>query len=130
MRGLGVIEALSTRHLVGSTVALLALATGLMALTVAKGVLSLEDLASVVDIAFKAAAGIVGTAWALNRHFTSRADGLQIRVDANVDSVPAGLFKETPDLGLLVARLDVVNTGRTLLSQPTEISSEISSSRF
>jgi hypothetical protein len=116
MRSLAAIEVLSTRHLMTSTFALLTLTSGLMLFVVTEGVVSLEKLASIVDVVFKVAAGIIGTAWVLNRHFMSRVDGLQIRIDADVNSVPAGQFKETPDLGLLIARLDVVNTGKTLLA--------------
>lgn len=117
MRGLGIIEVLSTRHLVASTVALLLFVAGLICLVLVRGVVSLENLTSIVDLTLKVVAGIIGAAWALNRYFTTRVDALQIRVDADVDAVPAGNFKEAPGLGLLIARLDVVNTGKTLLKR-------------
>jgi hypothetical protein len=76
---------------------------------------SLDKVAKAVDVILKSCAAIVGGAWALNRYFTSRTDELQLRVESDVQAISAGSFKESPDLGMLMGRLDIVNTSRSLI---------------
>ena len=62
---------------------------------------------------------MIATGWKLSSPAAQAVtNGSPARVSAwHRSRVLGGLFKETPSLGLLIARLDVVNTGKTLLSQ-------------
>ncbi len=71
---------------------------------------TVDKVTKLVDVAFKVAAVIVASCWALNRYFTARTDALQLRIDPTVE------FVDDPEMQhLLICRLDVVNTGRALL---------------
>lgn len=114
-RGGKLLERLMTRQLPATvTCAILVLLMVLTALLVFTSA-TIEQIGGIVDISLKVIASIVGGAWALNRYFMARTDELQLRIDADVQAIPAGSFKETPDLSLLIARLDIVNTGKTLM---------------
>jgi hypothetical protein len=102
------LERAFTRHFLPVTLGSLALACGAFVTSIALGA-PLEPAAKIVDATFKIAAVIVGTGWALNRYFTARTDVLQLRVDPIVELMPAS---ETDRL--LVCRLDIVNTGKSL----------------
>lgn len=117
MKGRRYLERLVTRHLVGASLALAASILGLAYLAAVTNAVTLDQLAKGADLAIKCVAAVVGSAWALNRYFTGRVDEFQIRVDASVDVVAAGAFTESPDLGLLITRLDIVNTGKVLLPE-------------
>lgn len=75
-----------------------------------------EEAAAAIQAVVAALAVVIGACWALNRHFVWRADATQLRVDATVDCVPAGEFAST-DRGLLLVRLDMVNTGKVLIRE-------------
>jgi len=104
---LSALERVFTRHFLPATLGSLAIAWVTLGAIVYTGG-DLDDLSQLVDSAFKVAAVIVGTSWALNRYFTARTDVLQLRVEPTVDTVGQ------PAERLLVCRLDIVNTGRSL----------------
>ena len=86
----------------------------LFALVGWRDLFSLEDVSKFVDTTIKAVLLVVGAMWSLNRHCTERVDAPQLRIDADVSSLPAAAFEGSPS-GLLVVRLDVVNTGKRLI---------------
>jgi len=102
-------ERLLTRRFLLTVSLLLLIAWGAYAAVLLNGA-SVDSVAKGVDSIFKIAAVVAGTAWTLNRYFTARTDELQLRVDATVDFVLDG----TGSPGMLVCRLDVVNTGKAL----------------
>jgi hypothetical protein len=80
------------------------------------GLITLNDLATFADAVVKTGAVIVGALWVLNRHYTSRIDVPQLRVDAEVSVIPPTKFSnEAANHSLLIYRLDVINTGKTLI---------------
>ncbi len=77
---------------------------------------SIEKMSKILDVTIKSAALIVGSLWAANRYFVLRTDVPQIRVDADVRAIrnfPTQGSDDKP--GLLIFRLDVINTGKTLI---------------
>ena len=114
---LRVLERLTTRHLVLSTSIFIAVVLTCVVSVLVLAPSGLDKMGKVVDVVLKSTAAIIGGAWALNRYFTTRTDELQLRVDSDVQAISAGSFKETADLGMLIARLDIVNTGKALLPE-------------
>jgi hypothetical protein len=107
------LEKATTQYLVPTSAAVIAVAVGGFWILLSAGVVSIDPLSKFVDVAAKTIAVSVGTLWALNRYFIGRTDAPQIRVDAHVDLLSAAQMGG--DTGLLVYRLDVVNTGKTLI---------------
>lgn len=86
------------------------------AVVLAANLVSVEFLATFVDAVFKTIATLVAAAWALNRYYLNRTDEPQLRVDADVSAISAQRFSQTSGgAALLIYRLDVVNTGNTLI---------------
>ena len=112
---LGLLENLVTRDLGLSIVAVTVGALAVGALVIDGQLATIDLLAKGVDILLKVVGSVVAAAWALNRYFILRTDDLQLRVDAAVDIGKAGSFEATPGLGLLLVRLDIVNTGKALV---------------
>jgi hypothetical protein len=80
------------------------------------GFTTLTNLATFTDAVVKTIAVIVGALWVLNRHYTSRVDVPQLRVDADVSAIPSHKFQnQAANHSLLIFRLDVVNTGKILI---------------
>jgi hypothetical protein len=111
MKNAQFLQAIATRHLVATVLAIISITTAGLAVVVYLGVASVSDMAQFVDAVFKAVALFVGALWTLNRYFVSRTDAMQLRVDADVGAVR----DETSGRALLIYRLDVVNTGNALL---------------
>ncbi len=88
----------------------------LAAILIATHALSSSSLSTYADIITKISATTLAGLWALNRYYVYRTDAPQLRVDAVIDSAAAETFGVTARAGLLTYRLDLVNTGRTLLS--------------
>jgi hypothetical protein len=86
-----------------------------MATLLTKHLTTLDQLTKISDVFLKATASVVAAAWALNRYFTARVDELKLSINSDVSVVPAGGFGDTPELGLLIVRLEVVNTGNSLV---------------
>lgn len=105
------IETLATRYVVAMVLGSLCLPIlgilGVLHLKLA----SLAELAMFVDASLKTSVALVGCIWALNRFFVQRTDIPQIRVDADVNVVRF----DSEDKALLVFRLDLINTGKTLV---------------
>lgn len=76
---------------------------------------TLDSLSKALDSLLKALAVIIGALWALNRYYSTRTDYPQLRVDLIHDLVPNSLIGGESDFGLFTYRLDIVNTGKTLL---------------
>lgn len=70
-----------------------------------------DDMVKVVDSIFKATVVIASSIWALNRYYILRVDEPQFRIDSEVKKV---VFLEN-DSAILIFRLDLVNTGKTLV---------------
>jgi hypothetical protein len=113
------LEGLSTRHFMTTNLLLLGLGWAAFLITVSHGS-SIDSATKVVDALFKIAAVVVGTLWALNRHFAGRTDALQLRVDSAIDVVRADELGSDGKVGMLFCRLDIVNTGKTLTPALTE----------
>jgi len=110
------LEAITTKYLVLTVLVIIAITVGGFALVLAYGLTDIDTLATFVDAVFKTVALLVGAIWALNRYFAQRTDVTQIRVDSDVDIIRNNEFGgDSSDLALLVYRLDVVNTGSTLI---------------
>ncbi len=77
--------------------------------------ITLDALSKATDSLLKAIAIIVGALWSLNRYYTTRTDYPQLRVDLTHDLVPSASLGDEAVFGLLSYRLDIVNTGKTLL---------------
>ncbi|HEV2274990.1 MAG TPA: hypothetical protein VGR96_12540 [Acidobacteriaceae bacterium] len=80
-----------------------------------KKAVTLDQLSKAVDSILKGLAILLGALWSLNRYFTTRTDYPQLRVDMAVNFVPSTAFGKDSLYGLLSYRLDIVNTGKTLL---------------
>lgn len=106
------LDRLLTRRFLPTVVILIAIPIMAFTLVVVLTSVSLIDANRYVDSAAKILATLAAAAWALNRYFTNRVDAPQLRVDPKIDVVPAGAFKPTSLDGLLLCRLDIVNTGR------------------
>jgi len=117
MSGLKKLERLLTRHFVLSTASVVVLVLGGISSLLILSPARIDDIGKAVDITLKSVAVILGGAWALNRYFTLRTDELQIRVDADIQAIPAGSFKEAQNFGLLNVHLNIVNTGKSLIPQ-------------
>jgi hypothetical protein len=113
------LEGLSTRHFMTTSLALLVLGWTVFLITISRG-LNIDSATKVTDALFKIAAVVIGTLWALNRHFAGRTDALQLRVDSTIDVVNAGELGGDSHVGMLFCRLDIVNTGKTLTPALTE----------
>jgi len=116
MRRFGLLETVSTK-LVVLTVSLILVGVPFAFIGVLRsGLVDLQTLTSFVDASFKAVALLVGAVWTLNRLYTTRADTPQLRVDADITCVPSSRFGDaTSEQSLLIYRLDIVNTGKTLI---------------
>jgi len=110
------LERLLTRQFLPAVFLLLVIGWAAFAVVVGSGV-TVDTAAKVVDATFKIAAVLAGTAWTLNRYFTSRTDELQLRVDAAADFVPA----DGDEVAMFVCRLDIINTGKALTPKFSEL---------
>jgi hypothetical protein len=111
------LETISTKYLV-ITIALVIILIPVSFIVVLRlGISNIDTLATFVDAVFKTIALLIGAIWALNRFFSTRTDATQIRVDDEVSCIPASRFSasQTTQRALLVYRLDIVNTGKTLI---------------
>jgi hypothetical protein len=57
---------------------------------------------------------MIGTLWAVNRYFAERTDAPQFRVDCDISMIHGDSRNEP---GLLIFRLDLVNTGKTQIGK-------------
>jgi len=116
MKDFRLLEIATTRYLVVSlTIIVVGVVSGFVSI-LALRLIDVETLATFVDAAFKTIAMFVAAAWALNRYYMTRTDAPQLRVDADVSAIPAKRFSQTTgDHALLIYRLDVINTGKTLI---------------
>ena len=117
-KGIERLETATTKHPVES-VALSVLAVVVMFVTLLHfRIVEIQMLNALIDSLLKATALIGGAVWALNRYFTGRTDIPQLRVDPLVSVIPSRRFTGNPSgRSLLIYRLDIVNTGKTLIEQ-------------
>lgn len=106
------LDTLLTRRFLPTVAILIAVPIAAFTLVVALTSMSLIDANRYVDSAAKIVATLAAAAWALNRYFTNRVDAPQLRVDPKIDFVPPGAFEPNSSDGLLLCRLDIVNTGK------------------
>lgn len=113
---MNLLEQLTTKYVIATTFLLSALnVAGYFAL-IRFGVTDVDELSKYVDVIFKTIAILVGAIWSLNRHFVQRTDALQIRVEDDVNLVVTN--EDSGSIGshpLLIYRIDVHNTGKTLI---------------
>lgn len=72
-----------------------------------------DTMNKLADTYFKILLPLGAAIWALNRYITYRSDAIQLRVDSTVSKITSEHFLD--GLALLVYRLDIVNTGNTLI---------------
>lgn len=115
--GFRLLERPTTNYFIITILILVAAVIVGFALAVALGT-DLEALSRFVDAVTKCLAVLIGTVWALNRYFTSRTDVVQLRVDAGIDTIRSNAFSNSQPVtsGLLAFRLDIVNTGKSLIA--------------
>jgi hypothetical protein len=108
---------IATKYLVLTVLVITGITIAVFATILYLGLLDVVTLAHFVDAVFKTVAILVSSIWALNRYFVTRADAPQIRIDTEINLIPASEFEDTiSNNGLLIYRLDVVNTGKTLIA--------------
>lgn len=76
----------------------------------------LDAASKIVDAVVKFMVAAIGGVWALNRYFAGRTDQLQFRVEPSVEYVEGSAFGGARSTGLMLCRLVLVNTGRTLIA--------------
>ncbi len=112
------LEILSTKLFLLTAVFVLVAVPSVFAYLLKSGLADLNTLTNFVDATFKAVALIVGAIWALNRYYTTRTDVSQLRVDSDITCIPAARFGNmAANYSLLIYRLDIVNTGKTLIGR-------------
>ena len=117
MKQLRTLEVLTTKYFVVLVLLIIAITIVSFYIFLARQITDVETLATFVDAVFKTVAILVGALWALNRYFISRVDIPQLRVETDVSLIPTSEFKgNETEYGLLVYRLDITNTGNTLIA--------------
>jgi len=117
MKQIHLLEAISTKYFV-ITIALVIISVPVLFILVLHfSITNIEILATFVDAVFKTIALLIGSIWTLNRFYTTRTDATQIRVDDEVFCIPSSRFSasQSTQRTLLIYRLDIVNTGKTLI---------------
>jgi hypothetical protein len=110
------LEAITTKYLVFTVIVLIAITIGSFAALLYYQITDVDTLATFVDAVFKTVAILVGTIWTLNRYFVARTDISRFRVDHDVSIIRGTKFKVNKSaLALLIYRLDLVNTGSTII---------------
>ena len=106
---------LVTRHLIGSFFAVACLIVLMSGIVLFLQWTTLDQFAKYVDAIAKTLGLLAALVWALNRYYVYRTDFDQFRIDADVVLCA---FPEKGDMSgnLLIYRLDIVNTGKTLLA--------------
>jgi hypothetical protein len=115
MRGSRLLELISTRHFLSASLLLTAVTLLVLWLAVYMEYATLDDVAKGADVAVKIGATILAGAWVLNRYFTSRTDSPQLRVELTLDVVERLEFDPPAPSDLLMYRVDIINTGKTLI---------------
>jgi hypothetical protein len=110
---------LTTRRFLPTVVILITLPIIAFTLVVAFTSVSLNQANLYVDSAVKIIATLAAAAWALNRYFTNRIDEPQLRIDPQIDVAAADASKPSSSNGLLLCRLEIVNTGQVLFNNYT-----------
>jgi hypothetical protein len=109
------LEAITTKYLV-PTVLFAGLFTWIvLEYIIYKGWNDVDTMNKFADTYFKIILPLGAAIWALNRYFIHRTDNVQLAVDSDVSKVTSDQFSD--DLALLVFRLDIINTGNTLIDQ-------------
>ena len=117
MRKSRFLEAATTKYLFITILSIASIIVVIFVIILAFGLIDITTLATFVDLVFKTIAIFIGTIWALNRYFIERTDVTQFRIDADVNLIPATKFQTGASrLALLIYRLDVVNTGTSIIS--------------
>jgi hypothetical protein len=132
MKGSRFLESVTTQYFLFTILLIIAVILGGFAIVLGNKLTSIGTLATFVDVVFKTVALIAGCLWALNRYFVGRTDVMQLRVETDVRTVHADEFMNNENsLALLIFRLDVVNTGKSLIpaySQYLQVESVVPSS--
>lgn len=110
------LETITTRYLVFTVFVVIAITIGSFATLLHYQITDVDTLATFVDAVFKTVAIVVGTLWTLNRYFVARTDVSKFRVDHDVSVIRDTKFRANKSaLALLIYRLDLVNTGNSLI---------------
>lgn len=116
MKQFPLLELLSTKLFVWTALFILVAVPFVFVYLLDSRITDLDRLASFVDATFKTVALLIATVWALNRYYTTRTDASQLRVDSEVTCIPTSCFRGvSKNRSLLIYRLDIVNTGKTLI---------------
>ena len=124
MRNYKILERLATKYLIPLVILIVILVPILYYLILYMKVTNIAFLTGFIDISFKTIALFIGAIWTLNRLFISRTDSSHIKVEADLSKIHSSVLKK--EKSLLVYRLDLLNSGNTLLN-PYEYYIEIQS---
>ena len=125
------LELATTKYLILTVCLVFSSVMLLLVITLFVKAIDSQAVNTFVDSLLKATALIGGSAWALNRYFTGRTDAPQLRVEPTLSLIPAKRFSKDRPGSLLIYRLDILNTGRTLLiveGQFVEVSAVVADS--
>jgi hypothetical protein len=115
MPQLSKLERVLTRHLAGTIGVVTVGTVAAYGAVLVSDVAMVDPLAKMIDSVVKTLAVLIGSAWALNRYFVSRADDVQIQIAADVAKVSAAALGSDSDYDLLTFRFDIINSGKTLV---------------
>jgi hypothetical protein len=105
----------TTRFFLWSVFGVVTITLGFLSYVLARGYSNLEQLSRGVDIVVKVMAVLGGGSWALNRYYMSRSDVPQLKIESALDLVEGHEFSPPSESDLLLYRLDIVNTGKTVI---------------
>jgi hypothetical protein len=109
------VEKALSRQFMWTTVLLILIPVAAVTAAVAFTAIDVDEAQSYVDILVKLVALVVGGAWAINRYLTSRTDAPHLRLSSRAELVETGTTANS-EKALLLYRIEVVNTGRVLVS--------------
>jgi len=110
------LEAITTKYLVLTVVIIIFIIIGGFSAVLYFHVTDVDKLSKFVDALFKAIAILVGAIWTLNRFYIKRTDANQFKVDSEVSVIRDKQFiGKNSELALFIYRLDVINTGSSLI---------------
>jgi hypothetical protein len=120
-RGFRLLKLATTEYLVVTVaLSLILVVAGLIAV-LGFGIVDRDVLSTFLDLLIKAGAMIGAVAWGLNRYFMGRTDIPQLRVEPFLSTIPPERFpRKSSACSLLLYRLDIMNTGKTLITPKGE----------
>ena len=109
------VEKALSRQFMWTTVLFVLIPVAAVTAAVAFTAVDVDEAQSYVDILVKLVALVVGGAWAIDRYLTARTDSPHLRLSSRAELVERGTTANS-EKALLLYRIEVVNTGRVLVS--------------